>query len=106
MHTVFLTNATGYPVLSKKHQHLMRLLFQHNVDVAISGRPRARELSVCWRERGREGGREGERDRGGKRDKERGREREREREREMERERARSPPGQAAPILGVIIFYN
>ena len=37
---VFLTNAGGFPVLSKKHQALFQMLFSINVDVAISGRPR------------------------------------------------------------------
>ena len=37
---IFLTNAGGFPVLSKKHQALFQMLFSINVDVAISGRPR------------------------------------------------------------------
>ena len=37
---VFLTNAGGYPVLSKKHQALFQTLFSINVDIAISGRAR------------------------------------------------------------------
>jgi len=38
--SVFLTNSSGFPVLSKRHQNFLRDLFLHNVDVSIKGRPR------------------------------------------------------------------
>ncbi|XP_042504353.1 protein arginine N-methyltransferase 1.5 [Macadamia integrifolia] len=40
VHTnTFLTNARGYPCLSKRHQKLMALFFNHSVQVVISGKP-------------------------------------------------------------------
>ncbi|KAL3645838.1 Protein arginine N-methyltransferase 5 [Castilleja foliolosa] len=35
----FLTNARGYPCLSKRHQRLATAFFDHSVQVVISGRP-------------------------------------------------------------------
>ncbi|KAL1556946.1 Protein arginine N-methyltransferase 5 [Salvia divinorum] len=34
----FLTNAKGYPCLSKRHQRLVTAFFDHSVQVVISGR--------------------------------------------------------------------
>jgi len=38
--SIFLTNSTGFPVLSKKHQAVIRTFFSYHVDVCVSGRPR------------------------------------------------------------------
>mmetsp|Transcript_2166 Transcript_2166/g.5001 ORF Transcript_2166/g.5001 Transcript_2166/m.5001 type:complete len:605 (-) Transcript_2166:334-2148(-) len=38
--SIFLTNQSGFPVLSKKHQAVLRTFFDHHVEVCISGRPR------------------------------------------------------------------
>eukprot|EP00802_Teleaulax_amphioxeia_P009695 Tamp_09716.p1 GENE.Tamp_09716~~Tamp_09716.p1 ORF type:complete len:607 (+),score=96.89 Tamp_09716:138-1958(+) len=47
LHTsLFLTNSSGFPVLSKRHQNFMRELMMHKVDVAIAGRPRNHDVSV------------------------------------------------------------
>ncbi|GFQ03706.1 protein arginine n-methyltransferase 1.5 [Phtheirospermum japonicum] len=35
----FLTNARGYPCLSKRHQRLATAFFDHSIQVVISGRP-------------------------------------------------------------------
>ncbi|KAL6578609.1 Protein arginine N-methyltransferase 5 [Orobanche minor] len=35
----FLTNARGYPCLSKRHQRLTTAFFDHSVQIVISGRP-------------------------------------------------------------------
>ncbi|KAJ4958360.1 hypothetical protein NE237_025471 [Protea cynaroides] len=40
VHTnTFLTNARGYPCLSKRHQKLMALFLNHSIQVVISGKP-------------------------------------------------------------------
>eukprot|EP00246_Nothoceros_aenigmaticus_P003341 TRINITY_DN1443_c0_g1_i1.p1 TRINITY_DN1443_c0_g1~~TRINITY_DN1443_c0_g1_i1.p1 ORF type:complete len:394 (+),score=58.92 TRINITY_DN1443_c0_g1_i1:284-1465(+) len=40
LHTsAFLTNKRGYPCLSKRHQNFITALFNHNVQVIISGEP-------------------------------------------------------------------
>lgn len=40
LHTrAFLTNARGYPCLSKRHQNFISLLFNHAVQVVVSGQP-------------------------------------------------------------------
>mmetsp|Transcript_8108 Transcript_8108/g.27202 ORF Transcript_8108/g.27202 Transcript_8108/m.27202 type:complete len:505 (+) Transcript_8108:292-1806(+) len=38
--SIFLTNTSGFPVLSKRHQNFLRSFFWYNVEVAVSGRPR------------------------------------------------------------------
>ncbi|RLN10048.1 hypothetical protein BBJ28_00013530 [Nothophytophthora sp. Chile5] len=40
--SIFLTNRKGYPALSQRHQKVLALLFQHNVQLYLSGRPRHR----------------------------------------------------------------
>eukprot|EP01041_Mallomonas_annulata_P008129 gene8129-16686_t len=37
---LFLTNKTGYPVLSKRHQHILLLFLEYRVQIIIKGRPR------------------------------------------------------------------
>uniref|UniRef100_A0A6U2IWI4 Protein arginine N-methyltransferase n=1 Tax=Hemiselmis andersenii TaxID=464988 RepID=A0A6U2IWI4_HEMAN len=38
--SIFLTNASGFPVLSKRHQAILNVFFARNVDLVLSGRPR------------------------------------------------------------------
>ncbi|KAJ7518054.1 hypothetical protein O6H91_21G052500 [Diphasiastrum complanatum] len=40
LHTsAFLTNKRGYPCLSKRHQNLITMLFNHSVQIVLSGEP-------------------------------------------------------------------
>ncbi|KAK2973074.1 hypothetical protein RJ640_012324 [Escallonia rubra] len=35
----FLTNARGYPCLSKRHQKLLTMFFDHSIQIVVSGKP-------------------------------------------------------------------